>query len=55
MAELVAKEPLFKGKNELDQLGKVILASYLLDLLVLLFFWSSPGFMLCVLLTGLYQ
>jgi serine/threonine protein kinase len=28
MAELVGKEPLFKGKNEVDQLGKVILVSY---------------------------
>ena len=28
MAELLAKEPLFKGKNEVDQLDKVIIISY---------------------------
>lgn len=45
MAELVAKEPLFKGKNEIDQLGKVKLAPYLLHLFVfssiccMIYFW----------------
>lgn len=29
MAELVAQEALFRGKNEIDQLGKVFLLSFL--------------------------
>ena len=28
MAELVAQEALFRGKNEIDQLGKVFLLSF---------------------------
>jgi hypothetical protein len=42
MAELVAKEPLFRGKNEIDQLGKVFLLSFSCYMFYIFFFWVIP-------------